>query len=212
MRLVVTSDTHFPVDINFIPQGDVFIHCGDLLSAGTPEEWNANLPWLSQLKHKTKIIVPGNHDFHFNVYPGPAITQMREIGFIVLGQPYNEFQSIKLPNGMSVLGLPYVKNLPRWCYNADEQFMYKHLREQSYNDIVVSHSPLRGVLDVDIKGDFTGFSAYHEYLQTHNPRYWFHGHVHEEYGHRKILGTDIYNVSMSNRSKQHVNPPIVLDV
>lgn len=212
MRLVVTSDTHFPVDVNIIPDGDVFIHCGDLLSAGTPEEWYANLAWLKKLKHETKIIVPGNHDFHFNVYPGPAISEMKEIGFTVLGQPYNEFRSIKLPNGMSVLGLPYVKNLPRWCYNCDEEFMIKHLKEQGGHDIIVSHAPLRGILDKEIRGNFTGFSAYHEYLYEHMPKYWFHGHVHEEYGHQHILDTHIYNVSMSNRNKQHVHPPVVLDI
>ncbi len=30
MRLVATSDTHKKVDIAFIPDGDVFVHAGDI--------------------------------------------------------------------------------------------------------------------------------------------------------------------------------------
>lgn len=213
MRIVATSDTHFPVDVKLIPDGDVFIHAGDLLSMGTPDEWNANLDWLTKLPHRTKLYVPGNHDFHVVLYPGPAVQQMREAGFIVLGLPNNEYQSVTLENGMSVLGLPYVKNLDRWCFNTTEQELHQNiLSKMSKHDIIVSHSPIYGILDKEIRGNYTGFQEYTQYLITHNPKYWIHGHVHEQYGTATLGNTKIFNVSMCNRSKQHVHMPVIIDV
>lgn len=212
MRLVATSDTHFPVNMP-IPDGDVFIHAGDLMQSGTPDEWNANLEWLSKLTHKTKIFVPGNHDFHFIVYPGPAVQQMRQMGFVVLGMPDNpEYESTILPNGMKVLGLPFVKNLSRWCFNTTEEEMDKYLSDKGRYDIVISHSPMTGVLDLGRSGASYGIDAYTDYCKKHNPKVWIHGHVHEQFGHHRFNKTDVYNVSMSNRNKEHANSPIVIDI
>jgi Icc-related predicted phosphoesterase len=214
MRLVVTSDTHTPVDPSIIPDGDVFIHAGDLMSSGTPDEWRAALEWLSVLPHKTKIYVPGNHDFHLTLYPGPAVQDMREMGFVVLGLPNNhEYQSIKLPNGMTVLGLPYVKNLDRWCFNTTEEEIFSLLHTTRRHDIVVSHAPVHGYLDHKIRGEYSGFQAYEEYLYETSPNYWFHGHIHEHQGENiKLFNTEIYNVCMSDRFNKHTNLPLVLDI
>lgn len=212
MRTVLTSDTHWTVDLKTIPDGDVFIHAGDLCSSGYPDDWKTQLEWLAQLPHKTKIFVPGNHDFHITVYPGPALQDMRRIGFTVLGLPGNvHYTSMKLENGMTVLGLPFIKNRPRWCFNETEEFVAEYIKTMVPADIVVSHSPVYGILDVDneIK---SGFKCYARYIRRHAPKYWVHGHVHESYGEAKLENTKIYNVAMSDRFHTHANKPIVLDI
>jgi Icc-related predicted phosphoesterase len=215
MRLVVTSDTHYPVKPSLIPDGDVFLHCGDLQTSGYPDEWARNSKWLGELPHKIKLLVPGNHDAHLAVYPGPALQDMRKLGVHVVGLPGNEnFYTYDLPNGMKILGLPYVKNLPRWSFNSTEEEIFAVLQRMPKCDIVASHAPIAGFLDMPDNGrhKLPGIHAYYNYLLTHSPKYWFHGHIHEQYGQAEFMDTKIYNVAMSDRNHQHANAPIVIDL
>ena len=217
MRIVATSDTHYAPTYGGmqVPDGDVFIHAGDLMQNGYPDEWRPRVNWLASLPHKVKLFVPGNHDFHLQVYPGPALQDMRSAGVIVIGLPgNNHFSAYKLENGMSLLGLPYVTDLPRWAFNIQEELLFNHLRDMGHHDIVVSHMPLHGILDLTSKGIHAGSKTYRHYFDTEMcPKVWISGHIHEGYG--KILdknGCDFYNVAMCNREYVHQNPPMVIDL
>ena len=73
MRIVATSDTHYPpfvrrLDMMLntvwdptipIPDGDVFIHAGDLMRMGYPDEWGPAVEWLARLPHKHKSVCIG---------------------------------------------------------------------------------------------------------------------------------------------------------
>jgi calcineurin-like phosphoesterase family protein len=221
MRLVATSDTHHVVNPKLIPDGDVFIHAGDLMTTGYPDEWKESLEWLSQLPHKVKLFVPGNHDFHLQLYPGPALQDMRRIGFTVVGLPKNpSYYSYVLPNGMRMLGLPYVTHLPRWAFNIREVDLRQHLSNMCYEhsyEIVVSHSPMFGVLDyLPSINDNAGIHCYKDFCNgfyfNRNIKYWIHGHIHEGYGQAEFNGCKVYNVAMCNRKHEQVNPPVVIDI
>lgn len=214
MRVVATSDTHKRVDVKkWIPDGDVFIHAGDLMRTGYPSDFEEQLEWLAELPHKIKLFVPGNHDFHLQVYPGPALQQLREIGVWVIGLPGNEhYASYTLPNGMTVLGLPYVTNLPRWAFNSTENAIWEFLRRKRYHDIIVSHAPPLRVLDSPKPDLNVGIGAYREYARVYKPKQWFFGHIHECYGSERQFETDFHNVALCNRDYEHANPPIVVDL
>lgn len=217
LRIVATSDTHVPVDPVSIPDGDVFIHAGDIMSTGYLDEWQWAVQWLSELPHETKIFVPGNHDFHLQVYPGPALQDMRRAGVTVVGFPGNiNFASVLLKNGMRVLGLPYVTDLPRWAFNINEEDLQKELEVLALADtydIVVSHSPIHKFLDFSNRNkQHAGVKAYHDFCQRMNPKIWIHGHIHEGFGQTSFNETAIYNVSMCDRNHQHVNGAVVIDV
>ncbi len=215
MRIVATSDTHHMVDVSKIPLTDVFIHAGDIMRTGYPNEWPMVLEWLAALPHKIKLLTMGNHDAHIQIYPGPALQDLRRIGVTVVGFPGNKnFDSVVLPNGMRVLGLPYVMGLPRWSFNISEPALQAHLYEKGkvYNDIVVSHSPIKGILDGD--GSHSGIGLYRAFLREYKPRFWFCGHSHMGYGHHldEESGCNIYNVAMCNEEYVHTNPPVIIDV
>lgn len=218
MRLVATSDTHTKVDVRIIPDGDVFLHVGDLMTTGYPDDFKQQLEWLAQLPHKIKLYVPGNHDFHLMVYPGPALQDLRRVGVTVLGLPGNlDYDTYKLPNGMKILGLPYVKNLPRWAFSTTNPDYYNMMRRTLDHhhdaDIIASHSPPIGYLDVNHAGFRLGMPEYvNRDFYPLTPKYWFCGHVHEGYGHVERDGTHYYNVAMSDRAGNHANPPVVLDI
>jgi len=242
MRIVATSDTHYPPFNQWqdqhlntiwsptvqIPDGDVFVHAGDLLRTGYPDEWPAALEWLERLPHKIKLYVPGNHDFHLQVYPGPALQELRSINVTCVGLPGNDnYVAVRLPNGMNLLGLPYVVNLPRWAMNTDEAALADHLMKvwsphtDVKYDVVVSHSPVSGFLDRNSEGVHTGISAYLKHIyklaDSNNehyqlPKVWICGHIHESYGRTSFGGIDFYNVAMCDRNYTHVNPPVVIDL
>lgn len=214
MRLVVTSDTHHPVGLKFIPNGDIFIHAGDLMNTGYPEDFHKCIQWLAELPHKTKIFVPGNHDFHMMNYPGPALQELRRIGVTVIGLPGNtNFATYKLENGMSILGLPFVTGLDRWAFNTTEQKIWKYIDGMGRHDIIISHAPAYGILDkLNITKESVGIKAYRNYLTKYKPAIWCHGHIHEAYGAHIAEKCKFFNVAMCDRKHRHVNPPIVIDL
>ena len=214
MRLVATSDTHYPVDVKkWVPDGDVFVHAGDLMLTGYPSDFEEQLDWLAELPHKHKLLIPGNHDFHLEVYPGPALQQLRKAGVMVVGLPGNEdYESLKLPNEMTLLGVPYVTNLPRWSFNSTEERIWDFMRRKGYHDIIVSHAPIHRVLDTLPNNRSVGSEAFRAYARHYKPKHWIHGHIHECYGASKCYGTNVYNVAMCNGDYVHANPPLVLDL
>ena len=64
VTLVLISDTHELHREVDVPDGDILIHAGDFTifsrSLRAIEDFNA---WLGELPHRTKVCVPGNHEF-----------------------------------------------------------------------------------------------------------------------------------------------------
>jgi len=70
VRLVCISDTHsLHRRIPDVPDGDVLIHAGDCLGAGTLDNVEDLNDWLGTLPHRHKIVIAGNHDWVFQEAP-----------------------------------------------------------------------------------------------------------------------------------------------
>lgn len=220
MRLVITSDTHFAFDSTLIPDGDVFIHCGDLMYTGYQDEWPAVIESLAALPHNKKIVIPGNHDFHIQNYLGIAKAQLRRQANVKLLDDENPIT--KLPNGMQVFGVPFVTGLGGWAWNRLEISLEMWLQKWAVQPhILVSHGPMYKVLDAihptadtakgrEHVGSWALADWYHK-LHT-KPEYMFHGHIHESYGEHHEWGTSFYNASMCDRDYEQVNPAVVIDL
>lgn len=214
MKIVATSDTHFPVDISMVPDGDVFIHAGDFMQSGYLSEWYPALEWLERLPHKKKYLILGNHDIHVEHYPGPALQYLRKIGVEVLGMPGNSrHQSAILPNGMSILGIAGVTNLPRWAFNRTEEELEAYLKDMPRHDIVVSHAPPHKMLDGTGRAHI-GVKAYRNYLLRTAPKLWVAGHCHNAYGTLNCYNglTTVHNVAMCDEDYKHSNAPHVIEL
>jgi len=62
VRIVAVADTHtFEADLGSIPDGDVFVHAGDLLRGGTLEELGPVAEWIRSLPHRHKIGIWRDH-------------------------------------------------------------------------------------------------------------------------------------------------------
>lgn len=222
MKIVATSDTHFPYDVSkgLIPDGDVLIHAGDMMYTGYPDEWYPRLDSFSQLPHKLKLYVPGNHDFHPQNYRGIAYAELRKRAGITLIDGHDPVRV--LPNGWTVMGIPYVTGLTGWAYAADEEWLENWLNEwESVKpDIVVSHAPPWRILDAihpdkpEMQQQRCGSWALRRWFDKmeRKPRLWFMGHIHESYGHQVVDGCHFYNVAMCDRNYEQANPAAVVTI
>ena len=214
MRIVATSDTHFPIrDSMVIPQGDLFIHAGDLMYHGFPSEWDEVYKSLKQVTSRftQSIFVGGNHDIFYQYYIGPCMQQMRSAGIYCLteSKPSNVFTVGN--QQITIGGCPYVTGLPNWAFNSTEENIRKYLFDMGAVDVLVSHSPAHGLLAGKTKNHW-GLQAIRDYIDEFKPKIAICGHVHEGYGHKKYNDTDIYNVSMCDRNYDQVNKPMIIEL
>lgn len=225
-RILATSDTHFNFDADalaqrmsiftgeypsWFPECDVFIHAGDLMYHGTEGEWNGRVESLKTVNAPLKIYVPGNHDLFVQHYTGPANQDLRRIAGVQMLGTHPKYFTYTLPNGMVVLGLPYVTDLPGWAFNEVEENLdrlVKNMIGEIKPNIVVTHSPPFGILD----GSHFGVRAWNYLQQILKPEIWICGHVHENYGQLAVNGTTFYNVAMLDRSYQFKNRPVLIEV
>lgn len=211
MKIAATSDTHFPLDNpDLFPDADVLVIAGDVLYAGNMKEW---YPFLQSLesphiqKYEHILFTPGNHDIFFQQYAGPCLQELRARRVHAL-TPTGPCVTI---DGVRFAGCPFVTNLPNWAYNTDEDSLWGYLDSIGRRDVMIAHSPARGVLDSDGKGHY-GTGAMRKYLAKFEPEILICGHVHEAHGSTTIGRTHVYNVSMCDGNYKQVNPATVIEL
>lgn len=210
MRIVATSDTHMPINPKVVPDGDVLIVAGDFMLSGFLDEWYPAIDAIAALPHKTKIIVGGNHDRWLEDHFDTALKDLTDRGLTYVGWPTIPLHQLR--NGMTLLGLPFVKDLPRWAFNRREDWIAKYLQEMPQVDVVVSHSPAFEILDGVHSYGHIGIEAYNKYQKKHPPKIWICGHVHEARGSQKVGKTTFYNVAHCDEQYNQTNHPFVIDL
>lgn len=229
MKIVCTSDTHFPFDTDMFPAGDVLIHAGDLMYNGRPEEWMPRLASLREAgrQYKERYIVPGNHDFHIQNYEGVAVAELRkEAKFRTVGLA-NPF--VKVMGKISMMGVPWVPNLRGWAFCRDEEWIYDWMNnhckaEYVTPQLVVSHGPPHGIRDAirpeqpaykdqDHVGSFGMRRWLNEQASEKKaPQAWVCGHIHESYGEEWLDDVRVVNAAMCDREYEQTNPPLVIEL
>lgn len=214
MKIVCTSDTHN--NAVQIPECDLLIHAGDLTGSGTEKELRTQLEWLASTQATRIILVPGNHDFLFERYPGLA-RRMCEDHQV---EPLIEEGTVV--GGRMVWGTPYQPWFLDWAFNvgddAELQEHYQKIPEDT--DILITHCPPRGILDRHANGDDIGSAAlFKRLIEIKNSRGagpWLHvfGHAHCGYGVTTLgmLNTLFINAAACNECYQAVNQPITIRV
>eukprot|EP01088_Endostelium_zonatum_P006429 TRINITY_DN18558_c0_g1_i1.p1 TRINITY_DN18558_c0_g1~~TRINITY_DN18558_c0_g1_i1.p1 ORF type:complete len:376 (-),score=89.34 TRINITY_DN18558_c0_g1_i1:71-1198(-) len=233
LRVICTSDTHSHHRELKMPEGDVFIHAGDWTKHGTVEEVKEFNEWLGSLKYKHKIVIAGNHDvlldqqwydknwkqWHQTKQPSSNIRQLLT-NCVYLE---NESYTITTPgqngteNKIKVYGSPHQVKPPK----SDQAFAVppgSPQEEKSLGtdipldtDILVTHGPPYGQLDMMALGVKCGSRALASAIRKVKPRFAIFGHIHEGYGVNRDVNTTYINASCCNLRHRAENPPIVFD-
>jgi len=201
LRIVVISDTHgfegalarfdenspaeggqsskLHSDEYLFPQADVLLHCGDFAASGsrkTQRQAARRLDdFLARQTHiPEKIVIQGNHDPN-----SPA-----KVLFPSSKAIYVRSSSTLKINGVSFTLEPYSRRMAFRSIRKRSTTTYAMPSLPPDCDVLVSHEPPKGCLDLT----YHGFSAGSMYLRElvehteHKPRLWLCGHIHESRG------------------------------
>ena len=219
MKIWFISDTHTRHQQLQIPSVDVVIHAGDEAKEHDPAlnaaEARAFFDWYQGLPIPHKLFVPGNHSVALERglikpadYPG--------ICFLI-----HEATKIE---GWKVFGSPYTPRFFDWAYMKARQKLepvWASVPEDV--DILVTHGPPKGVLDLTIDRDSKGLvqvgcNALRRHVdQRIRPRIHAFGHLHDEigisnYGQYTRGGTQFINAACCNLRLELIHPGFVVDM
>ncbi|ORZ03194.1 Metallo-dependent phosphatase-like protein [Syncephalastrum racemosum] len=187
VRFVCMSDTHGATTFAFdIPDGDVFIHAGDLTRRGNIQEFRDTLAWIRKLTHPIKIVTGGNHDIILDEYFGyveqkqTVLAMMEQAGIV-----YLEHEEYRLPDELGGLRLfvsPYAPiHLGGAFMPQDLSPIWKTIPEGL--DVLVTHTPPQGYKDkIKWGGRHVGCPILREKIAAVQPRVCVFGHIHEDHG------------------------------
>jgi predicted phosphohydrolase len=209
MRLVVASDTHEQHAGLDVPDGDAFIHAGDLTFRGDLRAIRAFGAWVQALPHKHKIIIAGNHDWAFEREPASARVA---IGDGTQGVMYLQDSGVTI-DGVSFWGSPWQPWFLDWAFNLrrGSAIAAKWALIPANTDVLITHGPPMDILDSNGKENL-GCADLTRRLGEIRPRAHIFGHIHEGSGVLVQAGTTYVNASICDAAYKPTNPVRVIDV
>lgn len=182
MKIWAISDTHGYHNLLDIPSGiDLVIFSGDCANykdiARNSVEVADFLYWMQDLPIKYKIMIAGNHDTSIeNGFISRA--NIESHGIIYL---YNE--SVQLWGTYNIWGSPFTPTFGNWAFMKSRGKLaplWETIPEDL--DILVTHGPPIGVLDLSLNSDNSldrcGCSELWNEVVKKKPKYHLFGHIH----------------------------------
>lgn len=200
MKIAAFSDTHSLHQIwsrkHPLPEADTIIFGGDLSNRGYVQEIQFFFDWFNDLNYENKIFIAGNHDFGFDNEDRSLVIDM-----IPEGIHYLENNDVII-DGVKFWGSPITPRFFNWAFMRDRGIQIKNVWDDIPNDtdILITHGPPRGILDLTQEGINAGCQDLLDAINRVNPKYNIFGHIHESHGVTHINGTTFMNVSAVNRS------------
>lgn len=222
MNIWTISDTHGKHKFLTIPKDiDMVIHAGDM---GTCRDayMNVNgmldsLKWFRELPITHKILIPGNHCTSIE----RKLIDKKEFD----GITFLNHESAQVA-GLKIFGSGYTPSFGQgWAYNVNRNKLEQYWKDiPEDTDILVTHGPPAGILDLTINQDGNPFqcgckSLWNRIKAIGTIRYSIFGHIHQESGcHNaailKINGmnTTFVNASVLDLGYEVCNNGFVIDI
>jgi predicted phosphodiesterase len=203
MRIVAVADTHtFEADLGEIPEGDVFVHAGDLLRGGTLEELGPVAEWLRRLPHRHKVVVAGNHDGCFATDRDAACARLGDAIYL-------EDSGTTL-DGVRFWGSPWQPEYNDWAFNLPRgrALAEKWALIPEGLDVLITHGPPLGFGDAGPTAGRAGCADLLERVRRVRPRVHLFGHIHQDGGIWRDGATCFLNVTTWECERA----PTVLDI
>jgi len=191
MRIVAVADTHtFESDLGAPPDGDVFVHAGDLCRGGRLDELAVVARWLRALPHRHKVVVAGNHDWCFVREPdaaravlGEGITYLQDAGTVI--------------DGVRFWGSPWQPAFNNWAFNLPrgEPLAAVWSLIPPDTDVLITHGPPLGIGDWSGETIRQGCRDLLAAVQRIRPLLHLFGHIHQDGGFWQQDGVSFANVT-----------------
>lgn len=155
---------------------DLIISCGDLSPS--------YLSFFVTLCNVPLLYVKGNHDGRYEETPPEGCICIED--------------DIYVHEGIRILGLGgSMEYIPRSSNQYSERAMRSRVRNLWFKlwwrkgfDILVTHAPAYQINDLEDL-PHRGFQVFRDLMEKYEPKFFFHGHVHANYG-RGFKRTDTY--------------------
>lgn len=190
MRIVAVADTHtFEADLGQVPDGDVFVHAGDLLRGGTLDELGPVADWIQRLPHRHKVVVAGNHDWCFVNDRDAACERLGEVIYL-------QDAGITI-DGVRFWGSPWQPEYNDWAFNLPRgpALAEKWSKIPEGLDVLITHGPPRGFGDAGPTEHRAGCKDLLERVRQVRPRVHLFGHIHQDGGMWLDGSTRFFNVT-----------------
>jgi len=205
MQITAISDTHNKCNSIQIPNSDLLLHAGDCTMMGGLDEFACFANWFGSLPGKTKILIPGNHDFCLQTDIGLCKRIGLDSGFhilvdetIILGKHH-------------IHGIPWIPKLATWAFYATEEFFAQKLELIPVDTtILVSHAPAYKILDKTANNFHTGWKGLRDVIKHIKPQLHICGHIHEAHGTLQKPDTLHINASLCDAKYQPTLTPITI--
>ena len=170
MKILAVSDVPSDRYYEYFKEGmldefDLILSCGDL----RPEY----VEFLVTMAHCPLVYVHGNHDDSYGRDPQGCICADDKIVEV---------------NGLRILGLggSFFYRDGKYMYTENQmrsriRRLWLQLKKRRGFDILLTHAPARGLNDLDTI-PHRGFECFNTLMDKYEPSYFFHGHVHRNYG------------------------------
>ena len=174
ITLCIIADTHRRHREIVVPPCDILIHCGDMCSFREDDlETLEDIDdWFATLPAKRVICVAGNHDYLLETedYSFRHATLLRDQGVEI--------------QGLKFYGSPWCPFLSGFAHYLDDTGLQECWRAIPAGiDVLVTHTPPYGVLDLPSSGDrHLGCEYLRDELSRIRPRLHVFGHIHASHG------------------------------
>lgn len=186
----------------------IVLHGGDVSNIGYIGEINNFTNWLSELPFKYKVFIAGNHDFgfedvHNNIGPEIVIPQ---------GVVYLQDEMVEV-NGVKIYGSPWQPRFYDWAFNVDrgDAIAKKWELIPSETDIVITHGPVHGIVDVTPYGLNVGCEELYKKIIDIKPKIHLSGHIHHSRGITEFNKTLFVNGCCLDERYQYSNKPFLIE-
>jgi Calcineurin-like phosphoesterase len=202
VRIVAVADTHLFHGNLVVPDGDVFVHAGDMCRGGQARELRNAASWIAELPHRHKVIVAGNHDWAFAREPVEARAMFR-------GAHYLQDDEVTI-DGVRFYGSPWQPEFCSWAFNLPRGPALAEVwaRIPRGLDVLITHGPPEGIGDRITATQRAGCSDLRRRLAEVEPRLHLFGHIHQDGGVWREGATTFANVTTWECER----PPTVIDL
>ena len=207
MKLTVISDTHGNHDRLGRLRGDVLIHCGDMFNMfrQSHEDFHRMDAWFGEQDFDLILCIGGNHDVELQ--KRSLHTQQPFRNAVYLENSAFEFEGIRF------FGAPWIPGLCGQAFFVeDEALPEKWSAIPPDVDVLITHTPPDGILDLSSSGLQLGCPHLRSALERTTPTVHCFGHVHASSGTHSNGTTTFVNAALVNSRYQLRHPPYELEL
>jgi Icc-related predicted phosphoesterase len=193
MKLTIISDTHGEHDKLGTLAGEVLIHCGDMFNmfGSSNDDFDRMDEWFGNQQFDLILCVGGNHDFELQKRASYTRTPFKNA--VYLEGDVFEYSGVKF------YGAPWIPELRGQAFYKDDVDLvlaWSHIPTDV--DVLITHTPPSGVLDVSSRGLRLGCEHLSAVLEKTTPVLHCFGHVHASSGIHRVGDTTYINAAQVN--------------